>query len=192
MKLSSCFCLASAGALIVACGGSDPPPKEPDSMATPVPANGNWSAATREGTAPPTSGATTSSGVTTTAAHPAPAIAPQAPPPQPVAAGPCDSCRGLVSNELQSALNKRSEHDARKCYERVLTNNPSARASLGVEIRVGRDGTACDAVVQSDQPEWPGLADCVATEFRRGGFPSPGNNSCVIAKVPILFTPRVR
>ncbi|HWL86873.1 MAG TPA: hypothetical protein VNO21_13780, partial [Polyangiaceae bacterium] len=63
--------------------------------------------------------------------------------------------------------------------------------SLGVEIRVGRDGSSCDAMIQSDQPEWPGLADCVVTEFRRGGFPSPGNQ-CVIAKVPILFTPRVR
>ena len=183
MKLSLCFSLLSVGTLLVACGGSAPP-KEPESIATPIPS-------------PPTStsgSASTSSGVTTTSAaeRSSLAIAPQAPPPQPVAAGPCDACHGLVSGDLQNALNKRVEQEARKCYERVLTNHPAARASLGVEVRVGRDGSSCDAVVQADAPEWPGLSDCVATEFRRGGFPSPGNNSCVIAKVPILFTPKVR
>ncbi|WP_394844078.1 hypothetical protein LZC95_44380 [Pendulispora brunnea] len=193
MKLNACLSLSAlvwAGVILVACGGSNEPPKEPESIATPLPGSshtGNWSAKTSDGTTPPTSDATTTSAHTTPAAQPA--VAPQAPPAQPVPAGPCDACKGPVSSDLQAALNKRVENEARKCYERVLTNRPTARASLSLDVRVSRDGSTCDAVVQSDGPEVPGLADCVANEFRRGGFPSPGS-SCVLAKVPILFTPK--
>ncbi|WP_394823780.1 hypothetical protein [Pendulispora albinea] len=185
--------LAVTAAMAVGCGGPSASPNVPESVATPIP-NTSWSGRTASGDSPASGVTTSSHEAPAPAARPAPAptVAPQATPAQPVPAGPCDACHGLVSSELQAALNKRVEQEARKCYERVLTNNPAARASLGVEIRVGRDGTSCDTVVQSDSPEWPGLADCVATEFRRGGFPNPGNNSCVIAKVPILFTPRVR
>jgi hypothetical protein len=122
---------------------------------------------------------------------PEPAVAPQAPPAQPVAAGPCDACSGKVTSELQEALLKRAQA-SRGCYVRVVNAHPAARASLNVELRVGRDGSTCDATVQSEAPEWPGLADCVATEYRRGGLPRPEGNSCVIARVPILFTPEVK
>ena len=183
--------LGAFGLIAAACGGSSSTAKEPQSIATPIPGN-NVELTSSSGTAGGSAAATPTSGGKSGTASSSPSVAPQAPPTQPVAAGPCDACAGLVSRELQSALTKRAEVEARKCYERVLTNNPAARAQLSVEVRVGRDGSACDAVSQVEQPEWPGLSDCVLTEFRRGGFPNPGNNSCVIAKVPILFTPKVQ
>lgn len=180
---------------VVACGGSSPPATEPVSMPTPIP-----------DTSSQTSVETTSAGGTTTPVEatappssdaPAPAapspsaVAPQAPPAKPYAAGPCDACTGKVTPELQEALLQRAKR-ARHCYERVLTNNAAARASLNVDIRVGRDGSSCDSVIQADKPDYPGLSDCVVTEYRKGGFPHPEGGSCVQARVPILFTPKVQ
>lgn len=122
---------------------------------------------------------------------------PPAPPPEPTAKatpapmradGPCDLCAGRVTPELQDSLTKRAS-EARDCYVRVLTNTPDAKASMTVEVKVGRDGTACSVQSHVDEPSYPGLADCVMDQYKKGGFAPPGAASCVVTRVPIVFTP---
>ena len=211
--LCSACSLAIVGLVAVACGGSDAPPRDPASMPTTPQgsaASDAWANARVSGgtatevpsVAPPPSSAppvasgnanaspptTSPSGSGHAPAPPAPVTSPTTSPYPKLPAGPCDACQGTVTPELQTALNKRLEA-TKSCYVRVLTNNPGARASMNVEVKVGRDGTTCDAFAHVDQPAWPGLADCVVAEFRKGNFPVPGNASCVVARVPALFTP---
>lgn len=197
----------------VACGGSEPPPAEPASLPTspssgasyadvwgnakvsggtatevpsPVVAPGSPGASSTSASTSTTAGATAAG--TTAGTPPSNVTSPTSSPYPRLPAGPCDACSGTVTPELQTALNKALEA-TKGCYVRVLTNNPGARASMNVEVKVGRDGTACDAIAHVDQPEWPGLADCVVAAFRKSSFPVPGNSSCVVARVPALFTP---
>ena len=188
---------------MVACGGSEPPVKDQESMETPknttgadrVPGGpGAMVTATTTATTPPPPPVTPAA--TATATAPAMSAKPQATGsstttammPPGGAGGPCDKCVGKVTTELQTALTKRAQ-DSRSCYVKVLTNNPTAKAGMNIEIKVGRDGTACESQAHEEDPKWPGLADCVLGEFKKGGFPTPGGAACVVARVPIAYTP---
>jgi hypothetical protein len=187
---------------MVACGGTETPVKDPPpSVDTPH----NTSGADRMPGGP---GAMVTA--TATATTPPPAMT--APPPTATApamsakpgatassttssmsppggaGGPCDKCVGTVGNDLQTSLTKRAQ-DSRSCYVKVLTNNPTAKAAMNIELKVGRDGSACESQAHEEDPKWPGLADCVLGEFKKGGFPNPGGGACVVARVPILFAP---
>jgi hypothetical protein len=182
--------LAIAAVTFAACGGAENSPREPQSMATtpssadPASAENNARVSTGTVTASPAA----SSSSPPSQAPPAPVTSPSQSPYPPLPAGPCDSCNGMVTTDLQAALTKRAQ-DSRNCYVRLLTNNPNARASMTIEVRVGRDGTSCEANAHVDPPEWPELTTCVVQEFRKNNLPLPGKGSCVIARVPILFTP---
>ncbi len=169
--------------LAVACGGSDPPAKEPESVATPLPTKGTTSA----GSGPMVTAGTISAANPPPAPAPAPAPTTSSTPPM-RADGPCDLCAGRVTPELQDGLTKRAS-EARDCYVRVLTNTPNAKASMTIEVKVGRDGTACSVQAKVGEPSYPGLADCVMDQYKKGGFAPPGAASCVVTRVPIEFTP---
>ncbi len=192
---------------VVACGGSEPPVKDQQSMETPKnttaadPTPGGPGAmvtATTTATtpSPPVTATATSTATSTATTKPAMSAAPAttgsstttAMMPAGGAGGACDKCVGKVTNELQSALTKRAQ-DSRSCYVKVLTNNPTAKAGMNIEVKVGRDGSACESVAHEEEPKWPGLADCVLAEFKKGGFPTPGGAACVVARVPIAYTP---
>ena len=179
LRRSGLFALLLTSFAAVAACGADPGPRDASSIPTPQPSR------TEVRVIPPDA---TSAGAATTT-PPAPvASGPVTAPPDPPA-GPCDRCRGYTTNELQAALTKRAG-DARPCYERALTATPGIRATLTVDVRVGRDGTACDVQATPDAPVVPGLGDCVAAEYKKGNFPRPANSSCVVARVPIQFTPQ--
>jgi hypothetical protein len=185
---------------VVACGGSEPPVKDQQSMETPKNTTGAdrmpggpgamVTATTTATTPPPPVTATATATAPAMSAKPATTGSSTTTEMMPPGGtnGPCDKCVGKVTSELQTALTKRAT-DSRSCYVKVLTNNPTAKAGMNIEIKVGRDGTACESVAHEEDPKWPGLADCVLGEFKKGGFPTPGGAACVVARVPIAYTP---
>ena len=175
------FALLLTGTAATAACGADLAATEPSSIATPQPSR-------TEVKVTPPDGVTSIAPAAPASTSPPVASAPPPAAPEPPA-GPCDNCRGYTTNELQAVLTKRAA-DTRPCYERALTNTPGVRATLTVEVRVGRDGSACDVQATPDPPVVPGLGECVAAEYKRGNFPHPANSSCVVARVPIQFTPQ--
>lgn len=205
--MHSVLAMTTTAMAMVACGGSEPAVKEPPpSMDTPHNTSGQertpggpaamvtstaavtpaaptaTATATASATAPATTSAMTGKPATTGSSTTSSMSPPGG------VGGPCDKCVGTVSDDLQKALNKRAQQ-SRSCYVKVLTNNPTANAAMNIELKVGRDGSACESQALSEEPKWPGLADCVLADFKKGGFPMPGGASCVVARVPISYTP---
>jgi hypothetical protein len=124
---------------------------------------------------------------------PEPPKPPEPAPVEPAKPGPkrntaCDGeCNGSASVELQQALGAKGGQ-ARSCYEKALTHNPSLAGNLIVNVRIAPNGEACGASVGTDTLGEPSVSNCIVQRFRSGKFPKP-TGGCVDAAVPIKLVP---
>jgi hypothetical protein len=100
--------------------------------------------------------------------------------------GPCDSpCEGTETGPLLSALAAKGGQ-VRSCYTKALSNDPTLRGRMTLNVRVGVDGQVCSASVGNNALGSQTVADCVLKRFRAGSFPPP-QGGCVDAIVPLNF-----
>jgi hypothetical protein len=129
---------------------------------------------------------------------PPPEVIPEPPPPEPAPVEPakpgpkrnaaCDGeCTGSATVELQQALGAKGGQ-ARSCYERALTHNPSLAGNMVINVRIAPSGEACSASVGTDALGDPSVSNCIVQRFRSGKFPKP-TGGCVDAAVPIRLVP---
>jgi outer membrane biosynthesis protein TonB len=140
--------------------------------------------------------------VATTAAPVAADEPPPPPPPEPEpepsakpdekkvvkAAGPnpcSQACTGTAPANLESALRGRGAQ-ARGCYEKALSTNPTLEGTMMVSVKVGPGGQVCSASIGNDTLGDPQVKNCVSNHFRSSQLPAP-QGGCVDVNVPLRF-----
>ena len=78
----------------------------------------------------------------------------------------------------------------RRCYQKVLRENPSVAGKLVVSFTIGANGKVVDALTESSELSDPRVEACVVERFRRLRFPKPRGGGIMIVNYPFLFTPR--
>jgi hypothetical protein len=106
-----------------------------------------------------------------------------------VQAGGCDAkCVGTAPPELGGALQARGMQ-ARRCYNQALTQDPSLRGHVAIDVRIGTDGNVCSVNVTANDMRTPNVANCAAHILMNGGYPAP-RGGCVERIVPMSFVPQ--
>lgn len=93
---------------------------------------------------------------------------------------------GEVPPALLLALRQRG-NQARKCYTAQLTNDPSLKVKMSINVKVGTNGGVCAAGLTDSSNDAVGR--CVLNFVRQGGFPAP--KGCVAnLNVPYSYVPQ--
>jgi len=98
-----------------------------------------------------------------------------------------ETCEGRGTPEIVHELQMRGA-PVRRCYNRALAIDPTARGKMRVMVVIGSDGRTCDSrVLDSDLPST--MSDCVLDAYRGRRYPEPVNG-CVKVTVPFGFEPK--
>lgn len=103
-------------------------------------------------------------------------------------ARPSGSCSGEVKAELVSMLSTKAAQ-SRRCYDKLLSTQPSARGSYVVNMRVNARGKVEHARLVTDEVGDPAMARCVLERFRSATYPKP-SGGCADIEVPLRYEPR--
>lgn len=103
---------------------------------------------------------------------------------------PCDvkKCSGSATPELEQALGFRVKQ-AHRCYDNALSQDPTLKGKLTVNVRIASNGQVCSASVTNNELGSQQVASCVAGYFRGATFPTP-KGGCIDANIPANFVPR--
>jgi hypothetical protein len=98
-------------------------------------------------------------------------------------------CRGSATPELGQRLQWLAA-STRRCYNRELSLNPKLAGRITVTVRISETGAVCASSIERFSDGLGDLAECVEEVFRsQKVLPAP-RGGCVVATVPIVFTPR--
>lgn len=93
---------------------------------------------------------------------------------------------GEVPQTLALALRQRG-NQARKCYTSQLTNDPTLKVKMSINVKVGTNGSICAANLTDSSNDAVGR--CVLGVVRQGGYPAA--KGCVAnLNVPYNYVPQ--
>lgn len=93
--------------------------------------------------------------------------------------------RGAVNRVVSENMRR-----IRYCYQRALATEPDLAGELMASIVVGADGTVTSAYADSGALAHTQLEFCVAGQFSRMRFPTPGDGRTAHISYPLEFLPR--
>lgn len=96
-------------------------------------------------------------------------------------------CQGTIGPELTAEISERARA-TRSCYEKLLSEQPTAQGRVMIELTINSNATVSGATLSKDELAVPSFATCVTTKMRRAYDHQP-TGGCAQVRIPLVFQP---
>lgn len=94
-------------------------------------------------------------------------------------------CQGTIGTELAAQISERAR-TTRSCYERLLSEQPTAQGRVVIELAINANATVSGARLSKDELAVPAFATCILTKVRQTYDHQP-SGGCAEVRIPLVF-----